>query len=144
MNGEMDFIRFPFFREISPKRQHLGEKLAKRNRKKKKRKISTVYSHEQSSANRIELVPNPSKFAVFSAIRTAVIETEAKSYLNEETRNSNKRLSDAALKQENDTDVDSSTADLPEKATIIEIPQIVGAGLKGLFEVCNLLRLILK
>lgn len=109
-----------------------------RNRRRKRNKICAVSNHDQlTNINRIELLPNASKFAVFCAIRSIVIESESKSQSLFDTLENNRKFPchQAAKTQDGaDTDGDSLMGDIIEKPLSLPVPQIVGAGLKGLFE----------
>lgn len=88
-----------------------------------------------TNINRVELLPNASKFAVFCAIRSIVIESESKSFFD--ILENNKKLScqqSAKTQDGGDTDGDSMMGDITEKPFSMPVPQIVGAGLKGLYE----------
>lgn len=83
------------------------------------------------------MLPNASKFAVFCAIRSIVIESESKSQTLFDILENNKKLSghqSAKAQDGGDTDGDSLMGDITEKTVSMPVPQIVGAGLKGLFE----------
>lgn len=109
-----------------------------RNRRRKRNKICAISNHDQlTNINRVELLPNASKFAVFCAIRSIVIESESKSQSLFDTLENNKKFPchQAAKTQDGaDTDGDSLMGDIIEKPLSLPVPQIVGAGLKGLFE----------
>lgn len=100
--------------------------------------MCVVNNHDQlSSINRVELLPNASKFAIFSAIRSIVIESESKSQAALDSAESNRKFAknqNARSGGEADTDGDSLNGDVNEKNVPVPVPQIVGAGLKGLYE----------
>lgn len=90
-----------------------------------------------TNINRVELLPNASKFAVFCAIRSIVIEFESKSQTLFDILENNKKLSyhqSTKMQDGADTDGDSLMGDIIEKPLSMPVAQIVGAGLKGLFE----------
>lgn len=118
------------FRKSSTKTQ--------KNRRRKRNKVCVANNHDQlSSINRVELLPNASKFSIFSAIRSIVIESESKSQASLDGTENSKKVSksqNARNGAEVDTDGDSLIGDVNEKNVSLPVPQIVGAGLKGLFE----------
>lgn len=90
-----------------------------------------------TNINRVELLPNASKFAVFCAIRSIVIESESKSQSLFDILENNKKLSNhqsTKMPDGGDTDGESLMGDITEKPVSMPVPRIVGAGLKGLFE----------
>lgn len=98
-----------------------------RNRRRKRNRTCAVNNHDQlSSINRIEILPNGSKFAVFSAIRAIIMESESKSQsLFDILENSKKMQCHQASKQQDaDTDAESLMGDLTEKQLTLPIPQV--------------------
>lgn len=109
-----------------------------RNRKRKKHKNWSAGSNlEQisNSNNRVDITANASKFAVFSAIRSTIVEFESKLNIYQNIQDKVRRTGQSLSKsQENDTDGESLVGDVTERGVVIQVPQIVGAGLKGLYE----------
>lgn len=71
-------------------------------------------------------MPNASKFAVFSAIRAIVMESESKSQSLFDILENSKKLQchQSAKPQDADTDGESLMGDLTEKSTSMPIPQV--------------------
>lgn len=113
---------FPFRRK-SP-----IEKSSNRNRRKKKYKNWANGSNvEQIStlSNKIEITGNASKFAIFSAIRSTIVEFESKLHLVQNIQDKERRTGQNLTKsQENDTDGESANGDVTEKGMVIKIPQV--------------------
>ncbi|XP_055913946.1 E3 ubiquitin-protein ligase highwire isoform X3 [Eupeodes corollae] len=141
---------------------------AKRNNNKDKKAAENLVDNEQLfpaySLAHIELKPNSSKFTVFSAIRSAVLEADAKYAIFQEKSSSSKKikaLSSCCLICTNaclannliecschsnekrnaggadsvHSDGDTETDEAVEKEVqIAKVPLIVGAGLRSLFE----------
>lgn len=84
----------------------------------------------------MEILPNASKFAVFSAIRAIVMESESKSQTLFDILENSKQIKchQSNKSQDADTDGESFIGDMIEKQQTQPLSQIVGAGLKGLFE----------
>lgn len=100
---------------------------ANRNRRRKRNRTCVVNNHDQlSNINRIEILPNASKFAVFSAIRAIVMESESKSQsLFDILENSKKMQCHQATKSADiDTDAESLMGDITEKQVAMPIPQV--------------------
>lgn len=99
-----------------------------RSRRRKRNRNCAVNNHDQlSNINRIEILPNASKFAVFSAIRAIVMESESKSQSLFDILENNKKLQchQAAKQQDIDTDAESIMGDVTEKQQItMAIPQV--------------------
>lgn len=99
-----------------------------RGRRRKRNRNCAVNNHDQlSNINRIEILPNASKFAVFSAIRAIVMESESKSQsLFDILENNKKMQSHQATKQQDiDTDAESIVGDVAEKQITMAIPQVI-------------------
>lgn len=97
-----------------------------RNRRRKRNRTCTVKNHDQlSNINRIEILPNSSKFAVFSAIRAIVMESESKSQSLFDILEGNKKLQchQAAKQIDIDTDAESLMGDTSAALTM-PIPQV--------------------
>lgn len=102
-------------------RGNRGRRGRKRNRN------CAVNNHDQlSNINRIEILPNASKFAVFSAIRAIVMESESKSQSLFDILENNKKIQchQAAKQQDIDTDAESFMGDVAEKQITMVIPQV--------------------
>lgn len=85
-------------------------------------------NHDQlSNINRVEILPNASKFAAFSAIRAMVMESESKSQSLFDILDNNKKLQchQAAKQHDIDTDADSLLGDIVERQISISIPQVL-------------------
>lgn len=98
-----------------------------RNRRRKRNRKCTVNNHDQlSTINRIEILPNASKFAVFSAIRAIVMESESKSQSLFDILENNKKLQcyQTVKQQDIDTDAESWLGDT-EKQFTMPIPQVI-------------------
>lgn len=100
-----------------------------RNRRRKRNRTCAVNNHDQlSNINRIEILPNASKFAVFSAIRAIVMESESSSKSQSlfDILDTNKKLQchQATKQQEIDTDAESLMGDITEKHLTMPIPQV--------------------
>lgn len=150
---------FFYFRKLP-----LVEKSPKRrNKSKDKLKEGLLFEPNfftsSFSSLQIELEPNASKFAVFAAVRAAVLEAETKWAVS---LNTNKRINantsccthclstcrvDSNFEcrchmtnnpdkhaNDNDSDGDTETENTIERDVVQKVPQIVGAGLKSLFE----------
>lgn len=104
------------------------EKSSNRNRRKRKYKnwaIGTNVEQISSCNNRIDITANASKFAVFSAIRSTIVDFESKLNLFQNIQDKVRRNGHNLIKsQENDTDGDSLLGDVTEKAAVIQIPQV--------------------
>lgn len=98
-----------------------------RKRDRKRNRICAVNNHDQlSNINRVEILPNASKFAVFSAIRAIVMESESKSQSLFDILENSKKLQchQSAKQQDVDTDAESLIGDVVEKQTQLPIPQV--------------------
>lgn len=98
-----------------------------RGRRRKRNRNCAVNNHDQlSNINRIEILPNASKFAVFSAIRAIVMESESKSQSLFDILENNKKMQchQAAKQQDIDTDAESLMGDVTEKQITMAIPQV--------------------
>lgn len=107
-----------------------------RNRRRKRNRSCAVNNHDQlSNINRIEILPNASKFAVFSAIRAIVMESESKSQsLFDILENSKKLQCHQATKQQDiDTDAESLMGDITEKQFTMALPQVFTANVHSFF-----------
>lgn len=107
-----------------------------RNRRRKRNRSCAVNNHDQlSNINRIEILPNASKFAVFSAIRAIVMESESKSQsLFDILENSKKLQCHQATKQQDiDTDAESLMGDITEKQLTMALPQVFTANFHKIF-----------
>lgn len=105
------------------------EKSTNRNRRKKKYKnwpIGTNSEQNATSSNRIDITANASKFAVFSAIRSTIVEFESKLLLYQNIQDKVRRTGQNLTKsQENDTDGESFLGDVTEKSVVIQVPQVI-------------------
>lgn len=119
--NQLIWIVFNLFNRKSPSRGN-------RSRRRKRNRNCAVNNHDQlSNINRIEILPNASKFAVFSAIRAIVMESESKSQSLFDILENNKKLQchQAAKQQDVDTDAESIMGDVTEKQQItMAIPQV--------------------
>lgn len=129
------YFFFLLFRSIHSKgrfqlffcRKLSSESRKNRKRDRKRNRICAVNNHDQlSNINRVEILPNASKFAAFSAIRAIVMESESKSQSLFDILENNKKLQchQAVKQQDIDTDAESVLGDIVEKHTIIPIPQV--------------------
>lgn len=140
-------------------------RLTKQKRKKGEKRNENIQNEQlfpRFSLAQIELEPNASKFAIFSAIRSAVLEADTKySIFYEKTTKKHVTTSkitnccfvcagtckvnnlvecachinnDKNKQRDDNSDADSDTEEISEKESIPKVPQIVGAGLKSLFE----------
>lgn len=98
-----------------------------RNRRRKRNRTCAVNNHDQlSNINRIEILPNASKFAIFSAIRAIVMESESKSQSLFDILENSKKLQchQVAKQQDIDTDAESLMGDITDKQLMMSIPQV--------------------
>lgn len=98
-----------------------------RSRRRKRNRNCAVNNPDQlSNINRIEILPNASKFAVFSAIRAIVMESESKSQSLFDILENNKKMQchQAAKQLDVDTDAESLMGDVTEKQITMAIPQV--------------------
>ncbi|XP_055684525.1 E3 ubiquitin-protein ligase highwire isoform X1 [Lutzomyia longipalpis] len=91
------------------------------------------------STYRMELEPNSSKFAVFSLIRAAVLEVEAKYALiyggfPRKVLGKPPCCVHCSMLSDNDSDDSDESEETTQREIVQKVPQIVGAGLKSLFE----------
>lgn len=115
------FISIIFYRRKS------SESRKNRKRDRKRNRICAVNNHDQlSNINRVEILPNASKFAAFSAIRAIVMESESKSQSLFDILENNKKLQchQVVKIQDIDTDAESLLGDIVEKQISIPIPQV--------------------
>lgn len=156
---------YPFFfsyrKSVNNEENSIAKNRKKANKddKKKDNQVEEAnhVAKKQLVPQRIELEPNSSKFAIFSAIRAVVIEAEAKQTIV--FNNTKKSFTSTTcchhcvsscnsgtnfdcrchfIKGNLDNDTDGGESDTEDNTTerevIQKVPQIVGAGLKSLFE----------
>lgn len=149
-----------YSRKISSTEKSPKRRLKSRDKRKDDNLFEPNFFTSSISSLQIELEPNTSKFAIFAAVRAAVLEAETKWAIS---LNSNKKINsntsccvhcisscrtdsnfecrchtnntaDKLHVNDNESDGETDSENTIEKDVVQKVPQIVGAGLKSLFE----------
>lgn len=105
-------------------------------RRRRKNRICGITNHDQlCNISRIEILPNASKFAIYSAIRAIVMESESKSQTLFDIFENSKKLKCHTLNKTQDieTDAESLVGEATEKQITQPLSQVNKLGLTSMF-----------